>query len=217
MKMKILFSVLMIALLLLGSCKKDPDMIEVRGTIVENYVGGNIGSASVVIQGKGVNTGIYSTGFTDLATTTSNADGSFFLEFEKKPYSEYRIIVSKSNYFPELVNVSSSEIDGSSYNGQIKLNAVAALHFVIKNVNPTSADDYINLVITQQPAVCSDCCPTSQINLPGISVDTSFYCTTHGNHKVLLVKTVKHAGAPVITVDTIAAQAFQTKEVLINY
>lgn len=202
---------------LISSCKKDPDMVKVNGTVIENYVGGAISGASIVLQGKGVNTGIYSTGFSDLASTTSDASGSFSLEFEKKPYSEYRFIISKPNYFSEFVNVASTAIDGSSYNGQLKLSAIATLHFVIKNINPVSGEDYINLVITQQPASCSDCCTTSQINLPGMAVDTSFYCTTHGNHSIILMKTIKHGGSQVISVDTIAAQAFQTQEVIINY
>lgn len=105
-------SLLLIALIFIfifSSCKKEDELIKVQGSVLQNYSGSSLQDVNVVLQGKGVASGVYSSGYETIVSSVTSSSGSFSMQFEKKPYSEYRFILSKENYFTEYLVVPSSD------------------------------------------------------------------------------------------------------------
>jgi hypothetical protein len=165
------------------SCKKDkPIVISVVGKISDpNQNNKAVQSATITIYSKKVSGGSFSNNYALITSVTSNSSGNYELNFERENAIDYKIVISKENYFSTDEIINSDEFSTESNNViNYNLYPKAWVKLRIVNDNPVNSNDrvdfnYLNSDLLQD---CESCC-TSQIKtFFGEVVDETFMCET---------------------------------------
>ncbi len=173
---------LVLAVLALGSCGKDEEMVRVTGKIHDPYRDIPVGGASVILDNKPVSSSVYSAGFQTMATTETRSDGSYELNFQKQRSSSYRLRIRKPEYL--LVE---REYDPYVFEEQeeVKLSfAMPAKGYVrtrIQNMSSHNENDHIVFRFLHVDFQCVDCCSGAFLSHTGRYFDTSFVCAAPAN------------------------------------
>lgn len=178
--MKSVWSILVLAFLL-GACKKGKETT-VFGTVTEGYDGVAIEGASLEFAYTALNNGTYSSGYTELGSTTTDADGSFSFSFENVSVIDYRVRVRKEGYFFQEHKLTRDQWRlGQENNFSATVYEEAVLNFRFYNSGNSGNTIIFNLKPHSEG--CSGCCGTNKIVVGGIN-DTSFSCQVYGNQQI---------------------------------
>ncbi len=134
------------SILLIASCKKDFEGIEIKGRITEVGSGKPVAGAKVFIIGIGPGDGFLSPGNGNesiVDTVFSNENGDYRFRREDSPFGGYRIIIKRDKYQDKYP---SRGIDWHSVNTfDIQLQPYAWVKIHLKNVNNISNFSWVKL------------------------------------------------------------------------
>jgi len=200
------------------SCKKDVRKFDVSGKVYDPKLKKDISGAEVVLRGSKIQSGIYNSNYVDLQSTNTASDGSYSFEVAEETVSGYRFYFNKKNYFDQLVDVETEELQNNNgFNLNIDLIPIAFLKLTVKNTTPVGSDDEIRIRFKNVEVQCKDCWNKGSITGVGPTYSYSRTAQTSGEHNLIIEWVVKKGGQQHIYSDTIFTKAFQTVSYNINY
>lgn len=152
-------------------------MLTVKGDV-------STASANIVLYGKKVQSGTYNANFQRLSSTTSDGGGNFIIEIEKENISEYKLEVSKYNYFEVEVLFFSSNFVDNIYSENLSLYPSANITITVKNSSPVNANDFFRYTIKSgYYSTIGSCSERSEFE--GMDIDEEYDCTVIGSQDVV--------------------------------
>ena len=211
-------SILGFSLIGLNSCKKDPKIYALSGKVYDPQLESNINGASVVLRASKVQSGVYNSNYVDIASTSTSSNGAYSMEIEEEKVSGYRYYVSKQDYFDELIDIETEDLQQeSSYTKNFSLNPIGYIQVNVKNTTPQGTDDEVRYRFKNVEAQCKDCW-NNEINVGiGPTYSSNKSAQVIGERDLLIEWVVKKGGQQHIYQDTITSKAFQTVNFSINY
>ena len=205
-------------LLLETSCKKEEKKIKVWGYVADAS-GNKVSGVRVNLQGTLLEGGSYSSGFSDIASSTSNTSGNYDISTEWKVVYKYKIKLFKQNYFDNSYEYLANDIpSGAEVNKNLVIHPVAWIKIVVNNVNPYDDNDQISYKYDEnEPFNCYDCCNNSSIVGNGMLYSNVLVCKLKGNATAKVMWVVKKDNIIQSYSQNIFCNAFDTTEVSINY
>ena len=193
------------------SCKKEKDKINISGTVYDPNLNTFLANAHVTISASMISSGFYNSNYTDIATTTTDANGVFTFEFEKQKSAGYRIFISKDNYFDNTIDINDADIvPGTPYTPAYNLYPVGYIKLHVKNSTPYDTSDAIRYSYTSGYLACYECCSNMLIKGYGKYYDVTSKCKTYGNQNAIISWSIYKAGYDVAHSDSIFCTAFDT-------
>lgn len=174
--MKNLLVITLIALLF-SSCKKDELSFTIKGTVSDATLSGALSGATVKLYSfpLGSTLGVYE------SSVSTDSQGNYNFELVHDKYEKIQIVVEKANYFEIIDDVSFSNLSTTDDNVfNYGMEAKAWTKFIIKNQQPTSAQDEFKLFKNSGKTDCAECCDNGYTFYYG-AVDTAVYCANGGN------------------------------------
>jgi len=217
---KSLFLLCLMALFLLPLCDKDKNnAIHIEGKIYDPNSVSFVSGASVTIAASKLSSGgIFSSGYEDIGTTTSDGDGTFIFDFTEEKFGGYQIRVEKSQYYSTVKDVATSEITpGITFSPTYNIYPVCHINLKIRNAVPFDTNDYVFYSFTSGYLNGSGCCGNTMMEGHGLYYSDSILCKTHGNQNVTLTYNVRKDGTIVIHTKTLYCNAFDTTYFNIDY
>jgi hypothetical protein len=195
----------------IASCKKNKNTITINGKIYDPNAGTYISGASITISSSKVSSGFYNSNYTDIATTTTDANGAFTFEFEQEKSAGYRFYITKDNYFDNTIDIPDADIQPENvYAPTFEFYPEGYLKLHVKNSSPYNADDYIGYYYDITNINCVDCCTNTVFKGYGKTYDTTYTCKAYGNNNVQVNWHVTKFGMDVAYADTIFCAPFDT-------
>lgn len=168
-------------LMVIISCKKDEQEIKLSGKVINPNNQNGIESADVYLDHKPVSSSIYNAGYQNLNSTMTTSDGSYTIKYEKTRSSDYRIKITKEDYFTFEKEYTPGKFEDNS---EIKMNfnlyPKGFLKTSINNVSSYNNNDHIVFRFLNMDQQCAGCCPSSYIHGYGQYFDTLFVCAAEG-------------------------------------
>jgi hypothetical protein len=218
---KLLFIALPISILavfVLTSCKKNKDEIEISGRVFDSSNNQYLADAKVKLGGNGVQSGVYTPGFTDIASVQTDANGNFSFTVKKDKSDSFRLTVSKDQYFPQVFEFSSAVFSQSStFTKDIEMPATGTLQVRIRNAYPDDYDDKIVFYFSNSDLVCLECCTNTHRTGNGPTFDTTITCKFYGNSNIVLLRSVTKNQQTNVYFDSLYCPSFSTAEYEILY
>ena len=212
-----LFSISVICIALLSTCKKEDLELTINGIVQDPNLALVLSSASIQLAAKEISGGTFNNNFNTVANTSTNSNGQFSLTFERKTVSEYRIRVSKNGYFEKEVFITGDAVQPDSpYNVSIEAIPQAFYSLRVQNTNPIDDSDRISYRNTNADLECS-CCTNQTVTLIGQQIDTSYTCVHEGAKWLKYYYEVEKNGNTNSFIDSIFLTAFDTTSNHIQY
>lgn len=205
-------------LLVFVSCKKKETELTISGTVYDPDLQQYVSSATVVLSGNGMQSGVYVPSFTQIATTTTDATGKFSFAFVREKADNYRLVVKKDMYFEKTIEFSASVFDQSpDYVEEVELRPSGFVQIHLKNAYPSDNDDLVVFYFTNCVEDCIDCCLNTPRNGYGPAFDTTFTCRFYGNKKINFLWSVTKDQQTDVYTDSLYCPAFDTQYYEILY
>ena len=163
-------------LVLFFSCNKGTATFKINGSILDSTFGQPLVGAEV----KLLQLTIGSTTYSQIASTTTAADGSYSFSFERGKAQSYIIRFSKEDYFSQEEEFSLSDLSIKETNYRNYFTTAKSwvnLRFVHTTGN---SSDLLKFIKQEGKQECDECCPTVNQYINGLA-DTSIYCINDGN------------------------------------
>jgi len=214
------FLICLTILLISVSCDKDKkNSIHVEGKIYDPNTVSYVEGAEVIIAASKLSSGgIFSSGYEDIATTTTDANGTFIFDFMEDKFAGYQIRVAKSQYFSFIKDVSTSEIQpGITFSPTYNIYPVGYISLKIRNALPYDTNDFVSYSFTSGYLNGYDCCGNTISQGHGLFFADTVFCKTHGNQDVTLTYNVTKDGSTHIYTQTLYCSALDTTYFNIDY
>jgi hypothetical protein len=198
--------------LLVISCRKRETDVNISGRVYDPDLQQYIASATVILSGNGLQSGVYVPGFSHIATTTTDASGNFSFTFVRDKADMYRLVFKKDMYFEKTIEFSAAVFDSSSEhleNVQLRPSGLIQVH--LKNAYPSDDDDLVVFYFTNCVEECIDCCLNTPRNGYGPAFDTTFTCRFYGNKKINFLRSVTKDQQTNVFADSLFCPAFDTQ------
>lgn len=210
----LLFSLLII---LIFSCKRKEEHIAVIGQVYDNEQNKPIQNVKVILFGKKIESGTWSTTYSTLASTVSDLQGNYSIDIENIKVSDFKIELNKENYYSQSAEYKTDDISKGENVLNFRLHSVAFLKLFIKNTTPATNQDFFNYKISNFNENCFECCNDSNFSFTGKNIDVLKMCKTYGAFNLIVNFTVKKNNIINEYSDTIFTTAFDTISHYINY
>lgn len=186
---------LIILSIFLNSCGKHDKTI-ISGTVLEHYSGEPVANAEIKLSYSAFSGGIYSSGYSQIGTTNSDANGHYTFEFENVSAVDFRFQTSAEHYYYRETKINRDEVvNGDKNLLALELYAKALMNFRFKN--STSVQNQLLFALEDHSPGCSDCCFSGSIFMSGIT-DTLVSCGFYGHEKINYeASTIKTSGTEV--------------------
>lgn len=207
-------SVLIVCMLILGSCKKDPIQYTFEGTITENTASAPLSGVEVGIKQLEVNNSVSTTLYDDAGTAVTDANGFYTMSFERKKISQFKVDLRKSGFFNKDVEISAGEISSENSNVlNYEMDAKSWVNFDIENTGLSDPGDEFLIILYTYRTGCTECASEDYNYFYG-DVDTNFkIATTAGSYFKF---TYSQVGVNSYT-DSVYLTPFDTVNYVINY
>jgi hypothetical protein len=200
------------------SCKKEKEKININGTVYDPNLKTFLANAHITISASMISSGFYNSNYTDIASTTTDANGAFNFEFDKQKSAGYRVFISKDNYFDNTIDINDADVvPGTPYTAAYNLYPVAYIKLHVKNSTPYDTSDAIRYSYTSGYLTCYECCSNILTKGYGKNYDVTTKCKTYGSQNVMINWSVYKAGYDVAYSDTIFCIPFDTTTYQILY
>lgn len=200
------------------SCKKEKEKITINGTIYDPNLKTFLSNAHVTISASMISSGFYNSNYTDIASTTTDANGAFSFDFEKQKSAGYRIYISKDNYFDNTIDINDADIvPGTPYTPTYNLYPVGYIKLHVKNSNPFDTTDAIRYSYSSGYLTCFECCSNVLFKGFGKHYDVTTKCKTYGSQNVNINWSVYKVGYDVAYSDSFFCTPFDTTYYQILY
>ena len=145
MKLLVLFSFIFI---LFFSCKRKEEHIIVIGQTFDNEQNVPLQNAKITLYGKKIESGSWTSSYSTLGTDFSDAQGNYSIEIENIKVSDFKIEITKDNYFTDIAEYKSDDISKGDNVLNFRLHSIAYVKLYIKNSNPATTQDLFKYKIT---------------------------------------------------------------------
>jgi hypothetical protein len=188
---------------ILLSCHKNKGEISIRGQVFDPNTNVNVEGATVILSASKIVSGVYSSGYSELDRTTTDANGSFSFDFKEQKVVGYQMYITNSGYFSFTKDISSDDITaGETYSPTYDLYPIGYIKLNVYNQSPFDTADFISYSFSSGYLICYECCDNSIHYGHGIQVNDSLKCKTNGNHDVTFIwnvtknhQTIQHSGS----------------------
>lgn len=206
---------LLIMVLALAGCEKKQDVFAFDCVVFDEKVNANVAGASVTMMVQEA-AGGFNPNYVTVGTTTTDANGRFYIEVEKGVYYSYRVQVSHSNHFTGTFDISPDDVPFSkAYTATLPVEPKAWVSVHLKNEN---ASQTVSYKVVAETDACTECCPSNTTYYQGSMVDTTITCLVYGNQNVSITGSYVDIDGGIHQVaETTFAQAFDTTTVIIIY
>jgi len=207
------FLICLIILLSSVSCDKDKkNSIHVEGKIYDPNSVSYVDGAEVIIAASKLSSGgIFSSGYEDIASTTTDASGTFIFDFLEDKFAGYQIRVAKPQYFSCIKDVSTSEIQpGITFSPTYNIYPVGYINLKIRNAMPFDTNDFVSYSFTSGYLNGNSCCGNAISQGHGLYFADTIFCKTHGNQDVTVTYNVTKSGSTHVYTQTHYCSAFDT-------
>lgn len=199
------------------SCKKDPKTVTISGTLTDPLANSPVPNAIVSIQTNGVVDGVYHSGYVQIASTRTDANGAFSSSFEENAYDSYRINFVKSNYFTSQNTISASSLSEDSFNGNFNIYSKSHITLNIINANPANDEDEIVIYYNNPPELCDECVNAEKVKFTGKNINETLTGTCWGNYDITLIYSVTKNGNTTTHNQQLSTIPYDTTFYTINY
>ncbi len=203
-----------------GSCNKaKKNRIYIEGKIYDPNTMAYVAGADVTIAATKLSSGgIFSSGFADIASSTSNENGLFVFDFKEEKVGSYQLRVSKDQYFGIIKEVSTSEIEaGVTFSPTYNLYPIGYINLKIRNFTPYDSNDFVAYNFSSGWLNSYECCNNSVVQGHGPYYADTVSCKTYGNQNVTLTYSVTKGGHTTQYSKTLFCVAFDTTFFNIDY
>ena len=214
MKLLILYALIFITIF---SCKRKEEHIFVIGQTYDNEQNVPIQNVKVVLYGRKIESGSWSSTYTKLGSDVSDAQGSYSIDIENIKASDFKIELTKDNYYSHAVEYKTDDISKGNNVFNFGLHSIAFVKLYIKNSNPATNQDLFTYKITNFENNCFDCCTDSSYTYVGQNVDEYKKCKTYGAFNLIIKYTVRKNNEIKEYVDSVLTTPFDTITHNINY
>ena len=217
---RILLGLALISIGVAGCNKNRVASYVIRGQITDPNLNTPIAGATVTLRAQEVIGSTLSSSFKVLATTTTAANGTYTIQFDRVNATEYRIEVEKDLYFGTEESINPDDLKTSEMNVySYEIGAQSWIHIHLKNQNPANANDEVTYQMNPGAAqTCGpSCCTSLAFTLEGETVDTTWVCTNTGGHDATLNAYYVKNGIGGTVSQTVYVQPFDTTFVTLFY
>ena len=211
-------AILILSVILLLSCNKKEENIVISGIITDNSKTEIIANAKIILMAKIMESSSYSSTFTTLETVYTDEKGEYKINIDAVRATEYKISISKENYFDKTENYSPDDISISEENNiNLFLNSVAYIKINVNNIAPTTASDYMFFSIFGLTENCYDCCSEETFEFNGENISEIINCKIPGNQNIAIEWNAKSGSDMILYNDTLFINKFDTTSYNLNY
>jgi hypothetical protein len=179
----------------------------------------NVEGVSVVLSGSKLSSGgIFSSGYADIVSMTTDASGAFSCQFKEDKYAGYRITISKDHYFGYTQDLTTSDlVAGNTFSPTYSIYPECFIRMEVRNIIPFDSNDHILFGFTTGSVSCYECCDNTLYHGYGMNYEDNIICKTHGNQNVTLTYNVTKQGITTLHTITHYCAAFDTTKFNVNY
>ncbi|HOY33170.1 MAG TPA: carboxypeptidase-like regulatory domain-containing protein [Bacteroidales bacterium] len=209
-----------ILLSIIVSCNKDKkNTIHIEGRVYDPNTAAYVQGAEVSFAASKLSSGgVFSSGYEVIATTVTDALGTFVFDFVNDKYAGFQIRISKPQYFGLFKDISTSEIVPEiTFSPTYNIYPVAYIDLKIRNAMPFDTSDFISYYFSSGWLGGYDCCDNTIMQGHGADFTDTVLCKTHGNQNVTLTYNVTKEGTTLLHTTTLYCPAFDTTYFIINY
>lgn len=214
----ILIIIIIIAVSISWSCKKDPKTFTVSGKITKVNSNDEIAGARVYLDSKKIATGVYNANFNNLAFSETNINGDYSFEIEQANTEIYKFRVSKNSYYDIEESTAVETLEASdTFIKNFELTGESWINLKVKNTMPQGTDDEIDYRYVNIEVNGIDCCTNKTTIGIGAEYTEDRLCRTQSDEWIRLEWVVKKNGSQIYHTDSIFATFGQTIIYNINY
>ena len=211
--MKVSFFVLLI-LLSLQSCKKEPLSYIIEGTVTDEFTEKVVANVKIDLFQKIFVNNVLNDNFKFVETITTDAEGKYSFEIPRERIHQIKLDLSNSQYYERSVTYSSSKLTTANANVfDETLESKAWVRFIITNpiIEP---EEKLNIFKTNFREGCEDCCGNGAQSFFETG-DTTFKCPTVGGQEVIV--NYGEVGSPIQFTERVVCVPFDTTLIYIQY
>ncbi len=219
-KIKSIFLLILSLTFISISCKKDSkNIIRVEGKVHDPNTNEYVAGANVVLAASKLTSGgIFSSGYEDIATMTTDASGSFSCEFKEEKFSGYRITISKDHYFGYSEDLTTSDlVAGNTFSPTYSIYPECFINMQVRNLIPEDTNDHISYSFSSGWISCYECCDNTLFHGYGLYYSDTIICRTYGNQNVTVTYNVTKGGNTLLHTLNHYCNAFDTTKFIISY
>ena len=162
--------------LLFFGCNKGAGTFTMEGIVTDDSFNQPLSEATVELYGVATGSNQYSL----VASAVTDANGKYALSFNRTRTEKYTMIVTKNQYFEQVIDVYYSQLKLKETNiKNVNTTAKSWVEIRILNNNPTNFD-HLQFIRRQGKNGCAECCLGGYTDLYGAQ-DTSIFCANDGN------------------------------------
>lgn len=210
--------IIILFLFTVASCAKKERSINVSGQLFDPALNTVIKGAEIKLKAAKVESGVYNSNYTEIASATTDASGNYSMEVLVEKVSGYRFIVSKDNYFEIEKDVNTDDFESEdNYKADFEIYPKASIHLTIKNTSPQGMDDEIKFRFSNIETSCKTCCNNNSNTGTGPTYSYESECDVRGEKWIYINWVVTKGGSQHLFSDSIFAEAFKKTDFNINY
>jgi len=193
--------------------------MKIDGKVFDPNANAYVQGAGVVLSASKLSSGgIFSSGYDDIATMTTDASGTFTCEFKADKFAGFRIAISKDHYFSFTKDLTTSDIvAGTTFSPTYNLYTECFIWMEVHNVIPQDTNDHITYSFSSGTTECFGCCDNTYYQGSGMLFNDTVICKTHGNQNVTLTYDVTKGGSTIQHTLSHYCNAFDTTRFIVNY
>lgn len=202
------------------ACNKDKkNIIKLEGKVNDPNTNEYVEGASVVLSGSKLSSGgIFSSGYEDIVSMTTDASGTFSCEFKEDKYSGYRIIISKDHYFGYTEDLTTSDlVAGNTFSPTYLIYPECFIRMEVRNIAPEDTNDQISYGFSSGWVSCYECCDNTLYHGYGPYYTDTIVCRTYGNQNVTLTYNVTKGSNTLLYTLNHYCNAFDTTMFIVSY
>lgn len=209
---------LVIPVIFFLSCKKETGKIDISGQLFDPNAGNYVAGATVSIQANGVVDGVYNAGYNTITSGRTDADGKFSFTIDESAYDSFRFTFVKDGYYISEEIKSAGSIDPENpFSGSFNIYSKSILKVRVQNATPFDALDEITFFFSNPPSNCSECCYSDPIQMHGMNIDSTIYCSSYGSYNLIINYSYTKNSANFTYNDTILTVPFDTTYYIISF
>ncbi len=208
------------AVFIFTACNKDKkNAIHIEGKVYDPNTQEYIAGASVTIAASKLSSGgIFSSGYDNIATTTTDGSGTFIFDFKEEKVAGYEITIAKDHYFGQIIDLTTSDIiAGTTFSPVYDIYPESFIKMNVQNFYPSDTNDHIAYSFSAGWVSCYECCDNTTYQGLGLYYTDTIVCRTYGNQNVTVTYNVTKGGGTVQHTLTHYCNAFDTTKFNILY
>jgi hypothetical protein len=202
-------------LFVVAGCTKKTDVFVFDCVVFDQKNNTAVSQANIVMKVQYA-AGGFNPNYETVGTTTTDANGRFYLEIEKDVYYSFRVEVNDPHYFSSSFNINPDQVPFSTaYSTTFNVEPKAWVRTHLLNQNMSQAATFS---VDAETDECAECCASGNTIIQGFPVDSIFVCQVYGEQQVNITGNyLDENGAVHQIAQTAFAASFDTTTVTVVY